>query len=75
MGQHSITYGDMVPTTMLRFTVVFEDGDRVPGACHPNPEDSDETIIAHCNNGGVPAHWGRVVAIEDREVIPAYILK
>jgi hypothetical protein len=73
MGQHSITYGDMVPETRLRFTMVFEDGDRLDRCSHPNPSDTDEAIIAHCNKT-IPERWGKVVAIADREVFTAYCL-
>ena len=67
MGQHSITYGDMVFETRVRFTMVFEDGDRLEGCYHSNLSDSDEDIIAHCNKT-IPERWGKVVAIGDRKV-------
>jgi hypothetical protein len=52
--------------TVLKFTMLFEDG-LLDGCMHRNIHDSDEEIIKQCNATN-PDHWGKVIGITDKVI-------
>lgn len=72
MPQSHQNFG-MKPKEILKFSMVFEDGEKFTRGMEINdPNISNEDLIMECNRTN-PKHWGDVVEIIDRRKVTVMV--